>query len=170
MNASMYSLSIPVFQGSLTNLSAILDKAAAHAQERKIDPAALLDARLYPDMLPFTRQVQLSTDFAKGAAARLAGDAPPKFDDVEVGFSQLKERIARTIAFVNSVAPDRIVGSEERVIELKTATRALRFTGLEFLAHFALPNFFFHVTTAYAILRHNGVPIGKEDFLGRSRD
>jgi hypothetical protein len=170
MNASMYSLSIPVFQGSLTNLSAILDKAAAHAQERKIDPAALLDARLYPDMLPFTRQIQLSTDFAKGAAARLAGDAPPKFDDVEVGFSQLKERIARTIAFVNSVAPDRIVGSEERVIELKTATRALRFTGLEFLAHFALPNFFFHVTTAYAILRHNGVPIGKEDFLGRSRD
>jgi len=170
MNASMYSLSIPVFQRSLTNLSAILDKAAAHAQERKIDPAALLDARLYPDMLPFTRQIQLSTDFAKGAAARLAGDAPPKFDDVEVGFSQLKERIARTIAFVNSVAPDRIVGSEERVIELKTATRSLRFTGLEFLAHYALPNFFFHVTTAYAILRHNGVPIGKEDFLGRSRD
>jgi hypothetical protein len=121
-------------------------------------------------MLPFTRQIQLSTDFAKGAAARLAGDAPPKFDDVEVGFSQLKERIARTIAFVNSVAPDRIVGSEERVIELKTATRSLRFTGLEFLAHYALPNFFFHVTTAYAILRHNGVPIGKEDFLGRSRD
>jgi hypothetical protein len=170
MNASMYSLSIPVFQRSLTNLSAILDKAAAHAQERKIDPAALLDARLYPDMLPFTRQIQLSTDFAKGAAARLAGDAPPKFDDVEVGFSQLKERIARTIAFVNSVAPDRIVGSEERVIELKTATRSLRFTGLEFLAHYALPNFFFHVTTAYAILRHNGVPFGKEDFLGRSRD
>ena len=170
MKASMYSLSIPIFQKYLTNLSAILDKAAAHAQERKIDPAALLDARLYPDMLPFTRQIQLSTDFAKGAAARLAGDAPPKFDDVEVGFSQLKERIARTIAFVNSVAPDRIVGSEERVIELKTATRALRFTGLEFLAHFALPNFFFHVTTAYAILRHNGVPIGKEDFLGRSRD
>jgi len=168
MKASMYSLSIPIFQKYLTNLSAILDKAAAHAQERKIDPAALLDARLYPDMLPFTRQVQLSTDFAKGAAARLAGEAPPKFDDVEVGFAQLKERIARTLALLDSVEPNRIDGSDERVIELKTAMRTLSFTGLDFLAHFALPNFIFHVTTAYAILRHNGVPIGKDDFLGRS--
>jgi hypothetical protein len=166
MPATMVSFSIPVFRRSLTNLSAILDKAAAHAQERKIDPAALLDARLYPDMLTFTRQVQLATDFAKGAAARLAGDAPPKFDDVEVGFAQLKERITRTIALLDSVAPERVNGSEERQIELKTATRTLRFSGLDFLAHFALPNFFFHVTTAYAILRHNGVPIGKEDFLG----
>jgi hypothetical protein len=168
MPATMYSFSIPVFRKSLTNLSAILDKAAAHAQERKIDPAALLDARLYPDMLTFTRQIQLATDFAKGAAARLAGDAPPKFDDVEVGFAQLKERIARTIALLDSVGPERINGSEERQIELKTATRTLTFSGLDFLAHFALPNFFFHVTTAYAILRHNGVPIGKDDFLGRS--
>jgi len=168
MPATMYSFSIPVFRKSLTNLSAILDKAAAHAQERKIDPAALLDARLYPDMLTFTRQIQLATDFAKGAAARLAGDAPPKFDDVEVGFAQLKERIARTIALLDSVGPERFNGSEERQIELKTATRTLTFSGLDFLAHFALPNFFFHVTTAYAILRHNGVPIGKDDFLGRS--
>jgi len=168
MPATMYSFSIPVFRKSLTNLSAILDKAAAHAQERKIDPAALLDARLYPDMLTFTRQIQLATDFAKGAAARLAGDAPPKFDDVEVGFAQLKERIARTIALLDSVGPERINGSEERQLELKTATRTLTFSGLDFLAHFALPNFFFHVTTAYAILRHNGVPIGKDDFLGRS--
>ena len=168
MKASMYSLSIPIFQKYLTNLSAILDKAAAHAQERKIDPAALLDARLYPDMLPFTRQVQLSTDFAKSVATRLAGEAPPKFDDVEVGFAQLKERIARTLALLDSVEPNRIDGSEERAIELKGATRTLRFTGLDFLANFALPNFFFHVTTAYAILRHNGVPIGKDDFLGRT--
>jgi len=168
MPATMYSFSIPVFRKSLTNLSAILDKAAAHAQERKIDPAALLDARLYPDMLTFTRQIQLATDFAKGAAARLAGDAPPKFDDVEVGFAQLKERIARTIVLLDSVGPERINGSEERQIELKAATRTLTFSGLDFLAHFALPNFFFHVTTAYAILRHNGVPIGKDDFLGRS--
>ncbi len=167
MPANMYSLSIPIFRKSLTNLSAILDKAAAHAEERKIDPAALLDARLYPDMLTFTRQVQLASDFAKGAAARLAGDAPPKFDDVEVGFGQLKERIARTIALLDSVARDKIQGSEERLNEIKTPTRTLRFSGLDFLGQFALPNFFFHVTTAYAILRHNGVPIGKDDFLGR---
>ena len=168
MRAPMYSLSTPVFRRALTNLSAVLDKAAAHAQERKIEPAALLDARLYPDMLTFTRQVQLASDFAKGTAARLAGDAPPKFDDVEVGFGQLKERITRTIAFLDSVAAERIDGSEERPIEIKGPNRTLRFTGLEFLTTFSLPNFFFHVTTAYAILRHNGVPLGKNDFLGWS--
>jgi hypothetical protein len=168
MPATLYSLSIPVLRKYLTNLSAILDKAAAYAEERKIDPAALLDARLYPDMLSFTRQVQLASDFAKGAASRLAGEAPPKFDDVEVGFTQLKERIARTITLLDSARPERIDGSEERQIELKSPTRTLRFSGLEFLTQFSLPNFFFHVTTAYAILRHNGLPIGKEDFLGRS--
>jgi hypothetical protein len=167
MRASMYSLSIPVFRKYLNSLSAILDQAAAYAQERKIEPAALLEARLYPDMLPFTRQIQLASDFAKGAAARLAGEAPPKFDDVEVGFEELKGRIARTIAFLDRFSPGKIDGSDERAIEVKTATRTLSFAGLEFLAHFALPNFFFHVTTAYAILRHNGVPIGKSDFLGR---
>jgi hypothetical protein len=164
----MYSVSIPVLRRQLTCLSAILDKAAAHAQERKIDPAALLDARLYPDMFTLTRQVQLASDFAKGAAARLAGEAPPKFDDVEVGFDQLKERIARTIAFLDSFGPGRIDGSEEREIEIKTPNRTLRFSGLQFLTEFSLPNFYFHVTTAYAILRHNGLPIGKEDFLGRT--
>jgi uncharacterized protein len=168
MTVTMYSLSIPVFRKSLTCLSAIIDKAASYAQERKIDPAALLDARLYPDMFTFTRQVQLASDFAKGAAARLAGEAPPKFDDVEVGFDQLKERLARTIALLDSFGPAQINGSEERAIELKTPTRTLRFTGLEFLTQFCLPNFFFHATTAYAILRHNGLPIGKEDFLGRT--
>jgi hypothetical protein len=168
MRASMYSLSIPVFRRMLTSLAAILDKAAAHARERKIDPAALLDARLYPDMLTFTRQIQLASDFAKGAAARLAGEAPPKFDDVEVGFEQLKGRIARTIELLDTFGPQRIDGSEERAIELKTATRTLQFSGLDFLTQYVLPNFFFHVTTAYAILRHNGVPIGKDDFLGRT--
>ena len=168
MASTMYALSIPVFRKSLTCLSAILDKAAAHAQERKIEPAALLDARLYPDMLSFTRQIQLATDFAKGAACRLAGETPPKFDDVEVGFDQLQERIARTIALLDSFGPERIDGSEGRPIELKGATRTLNFSGLDFLARFALPNFFFHFTTAYAILRHNGVPLGKDDFLGRS--
>jgi hypothetical protein len=168
MQASMYSLSIPVFRRSLTSLAAILDKAAAYAHERKIDPVALLDARLYPDMLKFSRQVQLASDFAKGAAARLAGETPPKFDDVEVGFDELKGRIARTLEFIERVRPAQIDGSEGRAIELKTATRTLNFSGLDFLTHYALPNFFFHVTTAYAILRHNGVPIGKDDFLGRS--
>jgi hypothetical protein len=162
----MYSLSIPVFRRSLTNLSAILDKAAAHAQAHKIDPSVLLQARLYPDMFTFTRQVQLASDFAKGAAARLAGDVPPKYDDVEVSFAELKERIARTLAFLDGFKPDRIDGSEQREIELKGADRTRRFTGLDFLAHFALPNFLFHVTTAYDILRHNGVQIGKSDFLG----
>jgi len=166
MRASMYSLSVPVFRRSLAALSAILDKAASYAQERKIDPAALLDARLHPDMFPFTRQIQLASDFAKGAASRLAGQDPPKFDDVEVGFDQLKERIARTIAFLDSVGSERIEGSEERPIELKFPSRTLRFVGLDYLTQHALPNFFFHATAAYAILRHNGVPVGKQDFLG----
>lgn len=166
MMVSMYSMSVPVLRRSLTNLSVILDKAAAHARERKIDPAALLDARLYPDMLTFTRQIQLSSDFAKSAAVRLAGETPPKFDDVEVGFDQLKERVTRTIALLDGFKPAQIDGSEERAIEIKTATRTLRFSGLQFLAHFVLPNFYFHLTTAYAILRHNGVPLGKSDFLG----
>jgi hypothetical protein len=166
MRASMYTLSIPVFRRTLTNLSAILDKAAAHAEARKIDPAALLGARLYPDMLPFTRQVQLASDFSKGTAARLAGEAPPKYDDVEVSFAELKERIARTIAFMDRFKPEQLDGSEQREIELKAPDRTLRFAGLDFLAHWALPNFYFHVTTAYDILRHNGVEIGKKDFLG----
>ena len=166
MMVSMYSISVPVLRRSLTNLSAILDKAAAHAREHKIDPAALLDARLYPDMLTFTRQIQLCSDFAKSAAARLAGETPPKFDDVEVGFEQLKERVTRTIALLDGFKPAQLDGSEERPIEIKTATRTLRFSGLQFLAHFVLPNFYFHLTAAYAILRHNGVPLGKSDFLG----
>ena len=166
MRNCMYSLSIPVFRRTLTNLSAILDKAITHVEARKIDPAALLGARLYPDMLTFTRQVQLASDFAKGAAARLAGEAPPKFDDVEVSFAELKERIARTIALLDRCKPEQLDGSEQRQVELKTPDRTLRFTGLDFLAHWALPHFFFHVTTAYDILRHSGVEVGKQDFLG----
>jgi len=167
MKASMYSLSVPVFRRALTNLSAILDKAAAHAEARKIDPGVLLSARLYPDMFAFTRQVQLTSDFAKGAAARLAGDALPKYDDVETSFADLKARIARTIAFLDGFKPGQIDGSEDREIEIKTPDRTLRFTGIDFLSHWALPNFFFHQTTAYDILRHNGVEVGKMDFLGR---
>jgi hypothetical protein len=168
MSVTMYSLSIPVLRKNLTSLSTILSKAAGYAQERKIDPAALLDARLYPDMFTLTRQVQLASDFAKGAACRLAGEVPPKFDDVEVGFDQLQERIARTIALLDSFGAAKIDGSEDRAIEIKGPTQTLRFSGLEFLTQFCLPNFYFHMTTAYAILRHNGIPIGKNDFLGRT--
>ena len=167
MKASMYTLSVPLFKRTLTNLSAILDKAAAHAEARKIDPAVLLSARLYPDMFAFTRQVQLTSDFAKGAAARLAGDTPPKFDDVEASFADLKARIARTISYLDGFKPAQIDGSEDRAVEIKTPDRTLQFTGLDFLAKWALPNFYFHVTTAYDILRHNGVEVGKWDFLGQ---
>ena len=167
MKASMYSLSVPVFRRALNNLSAILDKAAAHAEARKIEPVVLLSARLYPDMFAFTRQVQLTSDFAKGAAARLAGDTPPKYDDVETSFPELKARVARTIAFLEGYKPAQIDGSEDREIEIKTPDRTLQFKGIDFLAHWALPNFFFHETTAYDILRHNGVEVGKMDFLGR---
>ena len=150
MRASMYTLSIPVFRRTLTNLSAILDKAAAHAEARKIDPAALLAARLYPDMLPFTRQVQLASDFSKGTAARLAGEAPPKYDDVEVSFAELKERIARTIAFMDRFKPEQLDGSEQREIELKAPDRTLRFAGLDFLAHWALPTSFTSLASSAA--------------------
>jgi uncharacterized protein len=166
MKASMYTLSVPVFRRGLVNLSAILDKAAAHAESRKIEPAVFLSARLYPDMFTFTRQVQLSSDFAKGAAARLAGDAPPKYDDVETSFPELKARIARTIAFIDGFKPAQIDGSEQRDIEIKTPTRTFQFKGIDFLCTWALPNFFFHSTTAYDILRHNGVDVGKMDYLG----
>jgi hypothetical protein len=167
MKASMYTLSVPVFKRSLANLSAILDKAAAHAEARKIDPAVLLSSRLFPDMFTLTRQVQLASDFAKGAAARLAGDTPPKFDDVEASFAELKTRIARTIAYLDDFKPAQIDGSEDRAIEIKIPDRTLHFKGLDFLGNWALPNYFFHATTAYDILRHSGVEVGKIDFLGQ---
>lgn len=166
MHGSMYALAVPPFRRGLSSLSAILEKAAAHAHERKLEPAALLDARLYPDMFTLTRQIQLASDFAKGTAARLAGVTPPKFDDVEVGFGELQERIRRTLAYLDTLGPAQIDGSEERDIELKAGERTLQFKGLDFLTDWALPNFYFHLTTAYAILRHNGVPLGKRDFLG----
>ena len=164
--ATMYTLSVPVFNTTLANLSAILDKAAAHAEARKIDPAVLLAARLYPDMLAFTRQVQIASDTAKGGAARLAGVEPPAFEDNEATFADLKARIARTREYIATLAPEKFAGAEERSIELKMRSGTRHFVGLPYLAHHVLPNFFFHVTTAYGILRHNGVEIGKTDFLG----
>jgi uncharacterized protein len=165
MTISMYQASVPAFQRTLGALDAILDKAAAYAAERKIDPAVLTGARLSPDMLPLTRQVQFSTDHAKGASARLAGLPVPSFADTETTFPELKARLAKTLDFIATVRPEQIDGSEGRDISLKAGPRELSFKGQDYLVFFALPNFYFHVTTAYAILRHNGVPIGKLDFL-----
>jgi hypothetical protein len=165
MTISMYQALVPGLQRALGALDAILDKAAASAEERKIDPAVLVSARLAPDMHPLSRQVQLLTDTAKGAVARLAGLPVPSFADTETTFPELKGRIAKTLDFIASVRPDAIDGSEARAITLKAGPRELHFTGQDYLVLFVLPNFYFHVTTAYAILRHNGVPLGKTDYL-----
>jgi uncharacterized protein len=166
MSLSMYQASVPVFQRTLGALEKILGKAAAYAEERKIDPAVLLSARLYPDMFALTRQVQIATDHAKGAPARLAGVAVPSFEDAEKTFPELKARIGKTLSFIGSLKPDQIDGSEGRDISLKAGPRELSFKGQDYLLFFALPNFYFHATTAFGILRHNGVSIGKLDFLG----
>jgi uncharacterized protein len=162
----MYSMSVPVFAKTLGNLSAILDKAAAHAEAKKIDPAVLLASRLYPDMFPLTKQVQVACDFAKGTVARLAGEEPPKYDDNETTIEALKARIARTVDYVQGFQAARFAGAEERDVQMKIRDQTLSFKGLPYLAHMALPNFFFHATTAYDILRHNGVELGKRDFIG----
>jgi hypothetical protein len=166
MSISMYQASVPVFQRTLGALDKVLDKAAAYAEERKIDPAVLVGARLYPDMFPLSRQVQIATDHAKGTSARLAGLPVPSFEDTEKTFPELKARIAEVLAFIATVKPEQIDGSEGRDITLKAGPRELSFNGQEYLLFFALPNFYFHTTTAFGILRHNGVPIGKLDFLG----
>ena len=168
MPISMYQVSVPAFLQMLTALSAILDKAAAHAEANGMDEAELLQARLAPDMFPLTRQVQIATDHAKGAAARLAGREVPKFEDNEATFDELKARIAKTLDFVSSVEVSEIDGSEDREVTLPMRDRTLNLTGQRYLLHFALPNFYFHVTTAYDILRQNGVPLGKRDFIGKA--
>jgi hypothetical protein len=166
MSLTMYDASIPVFRQMLGNLSAILAKAETHANDKKIEPAALLQARLYPDMFPLARQVQVAADFAKGASARLAGVEVPRYDDTERSFAELRERIARTLAFIDSLPRAAIEGSEERDITTGSGTSARQFKGQAYLLHYALPHFYFHTTTAYAILRHNGVEVGKKDFIG----
>jgi hypothetical protein len=166
MPLSMYQASVPAFVRMLTNLQAILDKAAAHVAARKIEPAVLLNTRLYPDMFPLVRQVQLAADFAKGAGARLAGSEVPKYPDSEASFEELKARIAKTIDFLKGLKPTQIDGSEGREITLPIGGESLAFKGQAYLINFALPNFYFHITTAYAILRHCGVEIGKRDFIG----
>jgi hypothetical protein len=166
MKISMYQASAPRFANILRNLSAILDKAQAHCDAKKIDPQALLQARLYPDMFPLVRQVQIACDTAKGAVARLAGVDIPKHEDTEQTFSDLKARIAKTLDFVESSSAQRIEGSEDKEVVLKMREREVKFNGMQYLLGHAYPNFYFHVTTAYAILRHNGVEIGKRDFIG----
>jgi hypothetical protein len=166
MSLTMYDASIPVFRQMLGNLSAILAKAETHANDKKIEPAALLQARLYPDMFPLARQVQVAADFAKGASARLAGVEVPRYDDTERSFAELRERIARTLAFIDGLPRAAIEGSEERDIMTGSGTSARQFKGQAYLLHYALPHFYFHTTTAYAILRHNGVEVGKKDFIG----
>ncbi|MBC7500285.1 MAG: DUF1993 domain-containing protein [Herminiimonas sp.] len=167
MSLSMYAASVPVFIQMLDSLSAVLDKAEAHATARKIEPAALLQARLFPDMLAFTRQIQIASDFAKGASARLAGVEVPKYEDTEVSFGDLKARIAKATAFISALPQAQIDGSEERDISTSAGPNSKTFKGQQYLVHYALPQFFFHVTTAYAILRHNGVEVGKKDFMGK---
>ncbi len=166
MSLSMYQASIPVFIRMLSNLSAILDKAVAQAEAKKIDPSVLLKSRLAPDMLPFTFQIQTATDSAKGCAARLAGIEIPSFADIETTFPELKARIEKTVEFLKSVKPEQIDGSEERNVTLKLRTGEMHFKGQSYLLGFVLPNFFFHVTTAYALLRHHGIDIGKQDYIG----
>jgi len=163
----MYQASAPRFAAMLRNLSALIDKAQAHCEAKKIDPAAITNFRLYPDMFPFTRQVQIACDTAKGAVARLAGVEIPKHEDTEQTFGELKSRIAKALEFVDSVGASKIDGSEEKEIVLAMRTRELRFKGAQYLLGFAWPNFYFHVTTAYNILRHNGVELGKQDFIGK---
>lgn len=163
---SMYQASVPVFTRMLNNLAAILEKAAAHAEARKIEPSALLHARLFPDMFALTRQVQIASDNAKGASARLAGVEIPKYEDTETTFAELVERLRKTTAFLATITPEQVNGSEEKTVTLPTRNGPVNFVGLPYLLNFALPNFYFHVITAYNILRKNGVEVGKMDFLG----
>jgi hypothetical protein len=164
----MYSASVPVFVRMLGNLDHWLDAATADASARSFDPQVLLGARLAPDMLPFTKQIQIASDTVKQCVARLSGVAAPKFEDNEATIAELKERIAKTLDFVQSVPADRINGSDAKVIEVPMRGKsALTFSGETYLKHWVLPNFYFHLTTAYALLRHNGVPLGKIDYLGR---
>lgn len=166
MTISMYQSSVPVCVRMMTNLAGVLEKAAAHAEARKIDPAVLIGSRLYPDMFPLSRQVQIVSDTAKGVV-RLAGLEPPKYEDNETSFSALIGRLQKTIAFLNTLKPEQIDGSETRTVSLKMRDETLTYDGQAFLLDRVLPNLYFHTSAAYCILRHNGVEIGKKDYLGR---
>ncbi len=169
MKISMRAMSVDLFVNTLGNLAAFLEKGVAYAKQRKFEPAVLLGSRLAPDMFPLTRQVQIACDLAKNSVARLAAQEPPRFPDTEASFEELHARIARTIDYLKSVPASAFEGAETRAIKLPAGERTLEFEGLEFLQQWAIPNVLFHATTAYAILRHNGVELGKRDFLGGAR-
>ena len=166
MTISMYQASVPRFANILGNLSNIMDKTQAHIDARKIADASLTGYRLFPDMLPLTTQVQIACDAAKGVVARLAGIDAPVFEDNEKTIADLKARIAKTIAFIQSVSPAQIDGTEDKAIVTKRGDKETHYKGMQFLLGHAIPNFYFHVSTTYNILRHNGVEIGKRDYLG----
>lgn len=166
MTFSVYELLIPSLTRGLTNLSAILDKAAAYAEAKKFDSTVYLQERLAPDMLPFVKQIQIACDTAKGAAARLANVDNPKHEDNEASFAELSARIHKTLDFLKTITAAQLEGAESREIVLKFPTNTLKFTGLDYLTHFVLPNFYFHSSIAYALLRSNGVELAKRDYLG----
>ena len=166
MTISMYDISVAVFSARLKALANVLAAAEQNAGERKIDQQVFLAARLAPDMFALTRQVQIATDHAKGAPSRLAGRDVPKYDDNEASFADLQARIARTLDHLATFSAADLEGSDERIVELKLGGHEMKLPGLQYLQHVAMPNFYFHVTTAYDILRHNGVPLGKQTFLG----
>jgi hypothetical protein len=162
----MYKVSIPRFIHTLRSLGAILDKAQAYAEAKKVDASVLPTARLYPDMLPLTSQVQIACDSAKGAACRLSGVTNPVFEDNEKTLPDLKARVEKTIAFLETIKPEQIDGTEDKELIVKVSGNDTKFGGMQFLLGRSIPNFYFHVTTAYDILRHNGVEVGKRDYLG----
>ena len=166
MTISMYEASVPVFAARLKALSNVLAAAEKNALDRKIDPQVFLTSRLAPDMYALTRQVQIATDHAKGAPSRLAGREVPKYEDHEASFADLEARIAKTIAYLETFSAADLDGSDDKIIELKLGGRETTLSGLQYLLHLAMPNFYFHITTAYDILRHNGVPLGKATFIG----
>ncbi len=165
--ANFYDACVPVFDATLDNLSVMLGRASAHCADRNIDPAALLQARLFPDMFPLLKQVQIAADFARGISARLAGVAVPAIEGQEKSFADLTAMLDESLVFLDSLQAAQFDGSDQREIVLRPGTpKERKFSGQAYLAHYGLPQFFFHVTTVYAILRHNGIQIGKKDYMG----
>ena len=167
MTISMYQASVPVFVRGLTNLKAILEMALAHAQEKKIDDTVFVSARLYPDMLPLSGQIQIATDMARGTVARLLGSEPPKWDDNEKTMTELIARIDKTTDYLKTITPAQIDGTEGKAITRTIRGNPMTFAGVDYLQQFSIPNFYFHAATTYGLLRHNGIAVGKLDFLGK---
>ena len=168
MKITMYDACVPTISRALNSLAGVLEKGAAHAEAKKIEPATLIASRLFPDMFTLAKQVQVACDISKGGASRLAQVEPPAYEDNEATFAQLIERLRKTVAYLETLKPEQFEGAEDRTVTWKTRTAEKSMQGLPYLFNHVLPNVFFHTTTAYDILRHNGVEIGKQDFLGRT--